>query len=207
VGDGRIGGRKRMKVIVDEDLNDVLVTADHHFGHENIIKFCNRPFPDVGEMDKRLIDNWNKIVSPQNWVIHLADFTLGGIREAREYFSQLNGDICVLEYCWHHDRNWLTSKRGFKSKSGFAIRLWPPMVVLEIPQLSKNGYPLAITLCHYPLAVWDRKHYGSWALVAHTHKPDHSGDYILNVGVDCTDFYPISLARILEKMCELGWSL
>ncbi len=30
-------------------------TADLHFGHANIIKYCKRPFTDVAAMDRALI--------------------------------------------------------------------------------------------------------------------------------------------------------
>jgi len=32
-------------------------TADTHFGHENVMKFCDRPFSSVEEMDATLIAN------------------------------------------------------------------------------------------------------------------------------------------------------
>ncbi len=195
-----------MKIAIEENLNHVLVTSDHHLGHENIIKYCNRPFANIAEMDKTLIDNWNEVVRPQDWVIHLSDFTLGPGSVAQEYFAQLNGDICVLSNPWHHDKRWVKTNLLLKSKSGFDVRLWPSIAILEIPRLGKDGYPLAITLCHYPMAVWDRKHHGAWHLHGHSHgnyqytAEDDYGNVTLDVGVDCHDFKPISLAQISFMM-------
>ena len=51
-------------------------TADEHFGHKNIIKYCNRPFKTVEEMDAVIIENHNKTVTNQDTVVHAGDFTL-----------------------------------------------------------------------------------------------------------------------------------
>lgn len=196
-----------MKMTIEESPNRVFVTADHHFRHENIIKFCDRPFINFYEMDITLIDKWNSVVKPQDLVIHLGDFTLERGKLAQEYFGYLNGNICILSYPWHHDKHWLKTGLPLKSRSGIEVKLWPPMVVLEIPQLGKDDYPLAITLCHYPLAVWDRKHHGAWHLHGHSHgkyHPPKGDDWYAcqDVGVDCSNFYPLNLSQISGRIHE-----
>lgn len=52
----------------------VWVTSDTHFSHTNIIKYCNRPFKTVDEMNSAIIHNWNSQVSPEDIVIFLGDF-------------------------------------------------------------------------------------------------------------------------------------
>ena len=37
-------------------------TSDPHFGHNNILRFCHRPFQDMKHMCQSLIDNWNSVV-------------------------------------------------------------------------------------------------------------------------------------------------
>ncbi len=51
-------------------------TADHHFGHANIIRYCNRPFASAEEMDATLVHLWNETVGRDDIVYHLGDFTL-----------------------------------------------------------------------------------------------------------------------------------
>jgi len=49
-------------------------SADDHFGHGNIIKYCNRPFKDSNDMNSSLIRNWNQRVKPEDTVFHVGDF-------------------------------------------------------------------------------------------------------------------------------------
>ena len=51
------------------------IVSDTHFYHKNIIKYCNRPYTDVNEMNKALIDNWNSTVGVNDTVYHLGDFS------------------------------------------------------------------------------------------------------------------------------------
>ena len=46
----------------------IYYTADQHFGHSNVILFCDRPFKNVIEMDETLINNWNNVVSDDDIV-------------------------------------------------------------------------------------------------------------------------------------------
>lgn len=37
--------------------------SDLHLGHKNVLKFDNRPFINIEEHDKTIIDNWNNKVN------------------------------------------------------------------------------------------------------------------------------------------------
>lgn len=66
-------------------MNKVWFTSDTHFGSERTLELSKRPFKTVEEMDKTMINNWNKIVSKDDIVFHLGDF--GDYKRVKE----LNG--------------------------------------------------------------------------------------------------------------------
>ncbi|MEM9701635.1 MAG: metallophosphoesterase, partial [Planctomycetota bacterium] len=83
----------------------IFFTSDTHFGHANVIKNCDRPFADVGEMDEALIANWNAVVGPKDVVYHLGDFAFRAKRKPREYLARLNGTVHLVK--GNHDEETL----------------------------------------------------------------------------------------------------
>lgn len=72
--------------------------SDTHFFHANIIKYCNRPFASVEEMNEKLIENWNSVVGKDDLVWHLGDFVFGKdkIGRSKEILSRLNGKVNLV---------------------------------------------------------------------------------------------------------------
>lgn len=70
--------------------------SDTHFCHSNIIKYCDRPFKDVKEMNETIINNWNNIVTNEDIVYHLGDFCLSTDDEIKNIFNRLNGTIILI---------------------------------------------------------------------------------------------------------------
>jgi calcineurin-like phosphoesterase family protein len=78
------------------------VIADTHFGHDNIIKYENRPFVNSEEMDSEIIRNWNSIVSSEDNIFHFGDFFLCATAKMKRIMKQLNGNIYLIR--GNHDR-------------------------------------------------------------------------------------------------------
>ena len=51
----------------------VFFTSDLHFGHGKIIDHCGRPFSSVEEMDRVMIENWNRRVRKNDKVYIVGD--------------------------------------------------------------------------------------------------------------------------------------
>ena len=78
------------------DGGKVFFTSDTHFNHANILKFCDRPFKNVEEMNETIIVNWNKVIGKDDTVFHLGDFCLGGSAEWTKILDRLNGKIHLI---------------------------------------------------------------------------------------------------------------
>ena len=68
-----------------------LFTADTHFGQERTLRLSKRPFDSVTEMDRALVNNWNRTVSKNDTVFVLGDFG------QFHYTKFLNGNIYLIQ--------------------------------------------------------------------------------------------------------------
>ena len=111
----------------DKKMNEnVWFTSDSHFYHANIIKYCNRPFASVEEMNEKLIENWNSVVGKDDLVWCLGDFCLGPDQKKHipELVSKLNGRINLV--LGNHDHNLVK----FYYDAGF-IRVYDRKVIIN----------------------------------------------------------------------------
>jgi len=58
-------------------MPNVWFTADFHLGHKNIIRYCNRPFDTVEEMNRTILDRLNSLVKTNDFLYFLGDFCIG----------------------------------------------------------------------------------------------------------------------------------
>jgi len=76
----------------------VYVYSDTHFDHNNIRKYCDRPFDSGCEMNQQMIKYWNSVVSKEDTVIFGGDLSItGSAKRAVELDEQLNGHIILLK--------------------------------------------------------------------------------------------------------------
>ncbi len=167
-------------------MSNLFVTSDSHFHHGGIIRHCNRPFKDSVEMDEVMIHNWNAVVKPNDLVWHLGDFCWSGV-DPEIYSRRLQGKIHYI--FGNHDKPVRRKPQIFQS-------------VQEYAEISFKGQK--IILCHYPLESWNHQHRDSWMLHGHCHgslRSSRSDTQLrLDLGVDCTNFYPLSFDDISRKM-------
>jgi len=171
-------------------------TSDTHFDDQYAIQYFNRPFRSVDEMNAVMVEKWNSVVTEHDTVYHLGDFTLDDIRHFTKWVSQLNGNIKILP--GSHDQPWL---KDFAASE--KVQVIPPLVSIEFPEIMAGTSPQVVVLCHYSMQVWDRSNNGSWHLFGHSHGKLKGIGLSFDVGVDCTEFTPLSLEMVAAKMKQL----
>jgi len=171
--------------------------SDTHFGHANIIQYSSRPYRDVNHMNTSLVSNWNSVVQPTDDVYHLGDVCMGNLNESVEWIWKLNGNIHLIR--GNHDSKSVKNDR-FVSRFEW-IKDYHEM------KIKHDGKEYKIILFHFPIASWHHAYRGAFHVHGHCHstyKPGRPSTLdqgkILDVGVDCHNYTPVSLPQVIKIM-------
>ena len=178
----------------------VFFTSDTHFGHSNIIKYCQRPFNSAEHMDEVLINNWNEVVSPQDIVFHLGDFCFGSDKEWIKILQRLNGTKYLI--LGNHDLKKIANSNQIKDY--FADINMQMRVVVDKQKMLLN---------HYPFLCFEGGYQNVWQLFGHVHSSKHSTGLDkerlvhlfptqYDVGVDNNNYRPVSFAQVSQIITE-----
>src|ERR1035437_8492230 len=160
------------------------ITSDSHYYHSNIILYCRRPYIGEGEteiqegrhrwknkltgrvqsdkMTEAMIRSHNELVKPEDTVYHLGDFTFGTTSDVIKLLRRLNGNYKFVY--GNHDK----ALHDFSTIIDQYSDLKPRIEFLgNLAEVNIDGQD--ITLCHYPLLLWNKKHHGAWCLCGHSH--------------------------------------
>lgn len=169
-------------------------TADLHLGHANIIKLNNRPFKTIEEMDKTLIENWNKVVTPNDDIYILGDLCYRTHHDNMlHYISQLKGRKHLI--VGNHDTNIV--KDADLRRYFVEITSYKEIV---------DG-PYKLVLFHYPIVEWNGYFRNAIHLYGHIHNNfnNPTTQYIsnipnaYNVGADILGYTPRTIEEIIKK--------
>lgn len=179
-------------------MENIFFTSDHHFGHKNILKYSNRPFKNIDEMNEELIKRWNSKIQPNDKVYHLGDVGLGNGEDLKEILAQLNGKIYLIK--GNHEGAALHNTKRFEW-----IKDYHELGIKD--EDAPNG-KRKIILLHYAMKVWRSSFRGTWHLYGHSHGnlPDDINSLSFDVGVDCHDFYPLSYDEVKAIMQKKEWT-
>lgn len=165
-------------------------TGDLHFGHNNVLRFDNRPFKDIDEMDRVLIENWNSRITKNDQVYILGDVAFHNEKPYSWYLSQLKGQKHLI--IGNHDRKLL--------KDNDAMQYFVSIdYYLEITDEKKR-----LILSHYPIAEWNGFHRESYHLYGHIHNSTNGTyqymkqfDRALNAGCMINGYMPVTFNQLI----------
>ena len=164
-----------------------LFTSDTHFGHVKILEYC--PMRSVlgrttDEMNRSLIERWNSKVRPEDVVYHGGDFAFGNLKFIADIRKALNGKIVLVR--GNHDRS-----PDSLSEVGFEY-------IFESIAIRRCQH--RVFMRHHPPSEPDQlmqKYRASLFLCGHVHQEFGRRGAIINVGVDVSNFFPLTLPELL----------
>lgn len=165
-------------------MGDIWFMGDFHFGHENIIKYCDRPFKNAKEMNETLIENWNYFVKPDEQAYILGDFGFGKKEDIILWGKALNGHKTLV--LGNHDR--ATMKTYYDA--GFDFVSKHPLLLDEF-----------FILSHCPQNITPDGRYAN--IFAHVHNNPMYRTVTPRshcVSAECVNYFPVSFDVIKNRM-------
>lgn len=179
-------------------MGKIFFIADTHFGHEKIIKLCNRPFENLQDMQNQLIQKWNNKVSNEDTVYILGDFCFKmSKQDAVQILNMLNGKKVLIK--GNHDK--YVGQRDFDECFE---------KICDIIQINENK--LQMVLCHYPIIDYAGMYYGAKMIYGHIHNKYIPHKDMYCVSAECVNYEPVTWAEIehiyADKIVkdEIDWS-
>ena len=187
-------------------------TSDSHFGHINIIKYAERPFSDVAQMDAEMVRRWNTVVRPTDVVVHLGDLALGQLDRTLPRTAGLNGTRYLIP--GNHDRVSSVNQGGRnieRFRAAYEDAGWT--ILDEVVEAELGGHRLLLS--HFPYVVDSHDKSGEGVdrysnvrpvdiglplVHGHVHQAFARRGHEFNAGVDIHHFAPVSAKVIAEWM-------
>jgi calcineurin-like phosphoesterase family protein len=172
------------------------VISDTHFGHANIIKYCNRPFRDVDHMNYTMAARWIKRVQPEDLVYHLGDFGLTKGDFCAKWLKHLPGKKILI--LGNHDKS---AERMMEFGFDFACE-----------SMTVQYHQTLLFLHHRPMPV-EPVPGVTYVLHGHIHNsmPEHrarpiaKGELVdipafnINMSVELWNYEPVTLRHVLDR--------
>lgn len=166
--------------------------SDLHFGHKNVICYDKRPFQDIEENDRILIENWNQRVGVEDEVYIAGDFAYKNVYPEEWYLSRLNGKKYLI--IGNHDQRLLKNQKAMSYFDG----------VDKMMHVSDEKNQICV--CHFPLAEWNGFRKGHWHIYGHIHgRTDGTFHYMkeldkaLNAAVCINNYSPVTFTELIEN--------
>jgi len=147
---------------VGEGTGKLWFMSDIHYNHANVIKFNNRPFNNVWEMNNYIETELTTKVQPNDILFDLGDLFWRTSETKMKAIIEQAGPKEWYKILGNHDKHDVYRK----SYIGSLFTL-----LSDILEISVNycGKTYNLVLCHYPMISWNGKSRGTFGVFGHTH--------------------------------------
>jgi len=186
--------------------------SDTHFYHDNIRKYCQRPFDNTHHMNATMARNIRSVDTAQNRLIHCGDFTFRP-KALHETFGELMYPEHNTLILGNHDR--LRSpaeirivQTWFHTLIG-THKLWRTNSLVVEDKLPSG--PVKVLVTHLPAQPREMGDF-DYNVYGHFHnnlflQPEREVDWLwvlrdsryLNAGVEITEYMPQTLAQLIQS--------
>lgn len=165
-------------------------TSDYHFGHNNIIRYDDRPFKDVHHMAETIIENHNSVVSNEDEYYFLGDFCFNR-KYTEGYLERMNGKKFFIK--GNHDKS-----RDILMFEKYGTYLGE-QCMLHTPE-----HNIDVVLNHFAMRVWDKHHHGSIHLYGHSHMSleKYPNGKSMDVCIIGNNYFPYEIKDIIKIMSK-----
>lgn len=171
----------------------IYVWSDIHWGHANIIKYCNRPYPNRELMNQCLIGNYMNVVKPEDIVIFGGD--IGFMKE-----NQINDILTALPGY----KIWIVGNHDLHRDGKLYDLAFDERHLCFVVDVEDHDMDFQLLFTHYPLDISNVPE-GCYNVHGHIHNNLITGNKHTNMCVEHTGYKPVLLkeyavdkARIVE---------
>ena len=180
-------------------MNEVFITSDLHFCHDQKFLYEPRGFTSIEEHDEAIVERWNSVVKEDDWVYNLGDLAMVDVDAAIPYIQRLNGH-----------QIWLRGNHDQVNKIEKILANCPKILLLSNVDASyatgiKSG-KFNFYLSHFPTKVGnydDTKYHKIYCLCGHTHTQNKFvdiADSCYHVELDAHNCYPVNIEMIKNDL-------
>lgn len=220
-----------------EKEQNCFVTSDTHISHKNIVRGETawslerannsvRDFDTRDEMNITIINNINAVVRENDWLIHLGDWSFGGIEQIWEFRKRLNVKNILLVRGNHDHHIHPESKPIYIDNEDISIA---EKLGIEVRREEHKHIPYVLTqelftyvtvnpwvkviypnmafnfdLFHRPMVTWEKISHGNFHLFGHLHSsPENKLNFpgkCMDVGIDGNNMKPYNLMDVVKLL-------
>ncbi len=179
-------------ILIEESLkkkSNIYFWSDQHFFHHNIIKYANRPFGSVSEMNQKMIKNYYETVKEEDLVFFCGDLAFGDIELTKTLWKGAPGKKVLILGNHDFEKNQCLFRN---------YHIFDAITICFDFQYEIDNQKFEFIVSHYPI---DEHHLPDDVRNIHGHIHQHKlTNRHINVSVEHTNYKPLLLNDLISTI-------